>query len=112
MNRRNIAKAVALLVGFSATLFGGTVAAQPIVSEAPAHAHYSVETTLVGKLLDDPAAAAVLKEFAPTVYANPQFQTDGRALPLKDIQQYEPEALNDEVLAKIQAMLDKMPAKG
>ena len=75
-------------------------------------AHYSVLTTLVGKLLDDPAADAVLKKMIPTVYANEMFHSSGRELTLKSIQQYEPEALSDANLAKIQAELDKIPAKG
>lgn len=80
---------------------------------APApSARYSVETTLVGTLLDDPAAAAIIKELAPTVYGNEQFQAAGRALPLKEIQPYEPDALSNEVLAKIQAAFDKLPQKG
>jgi hypothetical protein len=81
----------------------GTTAAQP--------AHYSVANTPVGKLLDDPAANAILKKMIPTVYANDMFQTQGRDLTLKAIQQYEPHALSDENLAKIQAELDKIPAK-
>ena len=75
-------------------------------------AHYSVTKTLVGTLLDDPAAVEILKRLIPTVYANDQFQSAGRSLTLKDIQQYEPEALSDENLAKIQAEFDKIPAKG
>ena len=82
----------------------GTTAAQP--------AHYSVADTPVGKLLDDPAANAILKRMIPTVYSNDMFQTQGRTLTLKAIQQYEPDALSDENLAKIQAELDKIPAKG
>jgi hypothetical protein len=39
------------------------------------------------------------------------FQTMGRSLTLKAIQQYEPDALSDENLAKIQAEFDKLPAK-
>ena len=39
------------------------------------------------------------------------FQTQGRDLTLKAIQQYEPDALSDENLAKVQAELDKIPAK-
>ena len=78
---------------------------------APA-ARYSVATTLVGKMLDDPAANALLKQMIPTVYANEMFQSAGRELTLKDIQQYEPEALSDANLAKLQAELDKLPAKG
>jgi hypothetical protein len=79
---------------------------------ADAAAHYSVETTLVGKMLDDPAANALLAKLIPTVYANDQFKTSGRDLTLKAIQQYEPEALSDANLARIQAELNKIPAKG
>ncbi len=74
-------------------------------------AHYSVQTTLVGTLLDDPAAAAILQKMIPTVWANQMFHDSGRSLTLKAIQQYEPDALSDENLAKIQAEFDKIPAK-
>lgn len=76
---------------------------------APA-ARYSVATTLVGTLLDDPAANAVLKKMIPSVYANEMFQTAGRELTLQAIQQYEGDALSDANLAKVQAELDKLPA--
>ena len=81
----------------------GTAATKP--------AHYSVADTLVGKLLADPSAAEVLKKLIPTVYANDMFQSAGRTLTLRDIQQYEPEALSEANLAKIQAEFDKIPAK-
>jgi hypothetical protein len=95
-----------------------TIGAMPAIL-APARAadaaaqpaHYSVNATLVGKMLDDPAANALLKKMIPTVYANEQFQAAGRELTLKAIQQYEPEALSDANLAKIQAELDKIPAR-
>ncbi len=86
--------------------------AQPApAAPAAKPAHYSVSATLVGALLDDPAAVEILKKLIPTVYANDQFQSAGRSLTLKDIQQYEPDALSDANLAKIQAELDKIPAK-
>ena len=72
---------------------------------------YSVATTKVAVLLDDPAAAAILKELIPTVYANEMFQTMGRDQTLQNIQQYEPAALSDENLAKIQAAFDKLAKK-
>ena len=53
-----------------------------------------------------------VKEMIPTVYANEMFHSSGRELTLKAIQQYEPEALSDENLARIQAELDNIPAKG
>jgi hypothetical protein len=79
-------------------------------TEAP-RAHYSVETTLVGKMLDDPAANEILKVLIPTVYANEMFKSAGRDLTLRAIQQYEPEALSDANLARVQAALDKIPTK-
>jgi para-nitrobenzyl esterase len=74
-------------------------------------ARYSVTTTLVGTLLDDPAANALLKRMIPSVYANEMFHTAGRDLTLQAIQQYEGDALSDANLAKIQAELDMLPAK-
>jgi hypothetical protein len=102
-------------IAMTLALAGGALlqTAPALAQAAPAaqSAHYSVSTTLVGKLLEDPAAVAILKELIPTVYANEQFQSAGRALTLKDVQQYEPEALSDENLAKIQAAFNKIPAK-
>ena len=87
-------------------------AAQPApAAQAAAAAHYSVADTLAGKLIDDPASAAVLQKLIPTVWAKDIFQSAGRGLTLKAIQQYEPDALSDANLAKIQAELDKIPAK-
>lgn len=80
-------------------------------TEAKAEERYSVDSTLVGTLLDDPAAAAILKEMVPTVYANDMFQTMGRSQTLKAIQQYEPVALSDKNLAKIQAQFDRLSPK-
>lgn len=102
---------------FAALLLSGVLAlpVSPAVAQdtvAPQPAHYSVSATMVGKLLDDPAAADILKRLIPTVYANDMFQSAGRTLTLKDIQQYEPEALSDANLARIQAEFDKIPAKG
>jgi para-nitrobenzyl esterase len=84
---------------------------RPAFAQAAQPAHYSVETTLVGKLLDDPAAAAILQKLIPTVWENSMFQTAGRDLTLKAIQQYEA-VLTDAKLAEIQAEFDKIPAKG
>ncbi len=83
----------------------------PATIPAAAPGHYSVQQTLVGQLLDDPAADALLKKMIPTVYANEMFHTMGKDSTLEAIQQYEPEALSNEVLAKVQAELNKLPAK-
>ena len=109
MRRTLIAMTLASLAAGVLPMQIGSASAQP--APAVQSAHYSVETTLVEKLLADPAAVAVLKELVPTVYANDQFQSAGRSLTLKQIQQYEPGALSDANLAKIQAAFDKIPAK-
>jgi para-nitrobenzyl esterase len=98
-----------------ATLAFGTVpalaadAATTIPAAAPGH--YSVKETPVGKMLDDPAADELLKKMIPSVYSNEMFHSMGRENTLQGIQQYEPEALKDEVLAKLQTELNKLPAK-
>jgi para-nitrobenzyl esterase len=109
MRKRLLTVALAgLAVGVLPALSSAALAQE---ADAARPAHYSVATTLVGTLLDDPAAVEILKRLIPTVYANDQFQQAGRSLTLKAIQQYEPDALSDENLAKIQAEFDKIPAK-
>ena len=88
----------------------GPTGAAPAFAQAAASAHYSVSETKVGKLIDDPAAAAILEKLVPTVWANEMFQSMGRELTLKAIQQYET-VLSDAKLAEIQAEFDKIPAK-
>lgn len=88
-----------------------SVVAPTAMAQDAAATHYSVTETKVGKLLDDPAAAEILKRLIPKTFANEMFQTLGRDLTLAAIQQYEPEELNNDNLAKIQAEFDKIPAK-
>jgi len=95
------------------SLAGAGLSMLPVTAFAQAAqpAHYSVADTPVGKLIDDPAAAAILQKLIPTVWANEMFQSAGRDLTLKAIQQYEA-VLTDAKLAEIQAEFDKIPAKG
>jgi hypothetical protein len=109
MHKKAISSALAAMIVTSLPSLATPAYAQ--TSDATHAGHYSVTTTPVGTLLDDPAATAILKELIPTVYANDMFQTMGRPQTLKAIQQYEPEALSDEVLARIQAAFDKLPPK-
>lgn len=75
-------------------------------------AHYSVHTTKVGVLLDDPRTNAILQRMIPVVHANEMFQSMGRDQTLAGIQQYEPATLTDEMLAAIQAEFDKLAEEG
>lgn len=97
-------------LSFAVAGLAATVAAPVAMAQTQA-AHYSVTETKVAKLLDDPAAADILKRLIPATFANEMFQTLGRDLTLKAIQQYEPVELSDANLAKIQAEFDKIPAK-
>jgi hypothetical protein len=106
MHKRLISIAVAALAGTALPM-----AVAPAAAQEARVAHYSVAETKVGKLLEDPAAAAILQKLIPTVWANDMFHSMGRDLTLKDIQQYET-VLSDEKLAEIQAEFDKIPAKG
>lgn len=99
-----------IILACAAAAISAPVLTAPAVAQE-ASAHYSVTATKVGKLLDDPAAAAILQKLIPTVWANDMFHSMGRDLTLKDIQQYET-VLSDEKLAEIQAEFDKIPAKG
>lgn len=82
----------------------------PAPAFAEEAAHYSVTATKIGTLIDDPASAAILKELIPTIWANEMFQSLGREITLKEVQQYE-QVLTDEKLAEIQAAFDKLPLK-
>ena len=110
MNGMHILKTAALAASL---LFGSAAMAQDDAgSEAAQSAAYSVESTQVAVLLDDPEAAAILERLIPTVYGNELFQTMGRSQTLRSIQQYEPLVLNDEKLAEIQMAFDELHAAG
>lgn len=107
MKKTTIAMVAALLV----------VAGMPTVATAQdsqqAQANddrpYSVDTTTIGTLLDDPDAAAILERLIPTVYAKDVFQTMGRPNTLRVAQQYEGDVLTEAKMQEIQAELDKLP---
>jgi hypothetical protein len=107
MRKTVITMALAAMAG-ATTIVLTTASAQ--AEQAPQAARYSVETTPCGKLIDDPAAAAILERLIPTVWGNSMFQSAGRELTLRAIQQYEP-VLTEAKLAEIQAELDKIPVK-
>ncbi len=103
---RNMISALTLVTSAVAALSVPAAAQQ----QPAEHAAYSVATTQVGTLLDDPRTKAILERMIPAVYANEMFQTMGRTQTLRSIQQYEPVALSDAVLAAIQAEFDKLAA--
>lgn len=72
---------------------------------------YSVESTDIGTLLDDPAAKAVLDKYVAGLSTNPQIGA-ARSLTLKAVQHYVPEVVTDKALVEAQAALSKLPRRG
>ncbi len=82
--------------------------AAPAATEQAALA-YSVETTSIGDLLDNAATKAVLQKNMPGFADNPQVEM-ARPMTLRAVQQFAPDQITDEVLAKIEADLKALPA--
>lgn len=81
----------------------------PAPATVPA-AGYSVETSEIGTLLDDPAARAVLDKHVPGFSSRDQIGAV-RGMTLKAVQQYAPDVLTDKVLANIDYDLSKLTPK-
>ena len=85
-----------------------TLPATRIPSAAPATGKtFSVATSTIGELLDNPAAKAIFQKYLPTLVANPQMDL-GRAMHRPDIVQYAPE-ITPEILASIDGDLKALP---
>ena len=87
--------------------------AQSSTSPPPASAaqsHYNTSDTDIGTLLDDPAARAIVDKYIPGFSAGPQIDM-ARGMTLKDVQQYAPDKITDQVLAQIDSELAKLPVK-
>ena len=87
--------------------------ASPALAEATAPVQAAALTTSatdIGTLLDNPDAKAVLAKHLPGFANNPQIEM-ARAMTLKQIQGFAGDQITDEVLAKIDADLAKIPAK-
>ncbi|MFN3798960.1 hypothetical protein [Sphingobium yanoikuyae] len=102
-------KTVLIAASLLLTTAAPHVAMAQASAAAPAPA-YSVETTDIGTLLDNPATKAVLDKNLPGFTANPQIDM-ARSMTLKGVQQYAADTLTDAALAKVQADLNKIPAK-
>ena len=82
------------------------------VGDEAASAHtpaYSSSDTLIGDLLDSPATRAILDKYLPGFSTAEQIDS-ARYMTLRSVQQFAPETITDEILAKIDADLAKLPA--
>ncbi|MCB2076262.1 MAG: hypothetical protein KDE55_01045 [Novosphingobium sp.] len=76
-------------------------------AEEAATPKYSVASSDIGTLLDNPATKAVLDKHIPSFSANPQIAM-ARAMTLKQIQGFASDMLTDDALAKIDADLARI----
>ncbi len=77
---------------------------------AKASGRYNSLVTPIGELLDDPAAAAVMKKHLPEFVGNPQINM-ARGMTLNAIKGYLPQVLTDAKLEALDADLAKLPRK-
>lgn len=93
-------------------------AAQQAMAQAPAATGTAVTATvgklssdsLVGDILDTPAAKAVLLKHLPAIGESDQID-QARGMSLRSLQDFAPEAFTDKVLAAIDADLAALPAQ-
>ena len=98
-----------IVAGFALAM-ASTAALAEGAPAAPAAAAYTTAETNIGVLLDDPAAKEVIVKHLPGLAASPQIEM-ARGMTLKATQQFAPSMVTDEVLAKIDADLAKLPKK-
>jgi len=70
-------------------------------------AKFNTTTTLLGAILDNPAAKAAFAKVVPELAANPQLEM-GREMTLTAIAEFAPEALTADKLKELEAELAKV----
>lgn len=100
---------IAGTLAFAVAAPAWTSAAEPTAASASAGT-FSTSTSPIGTLLDNPAASAILSKYLPDLVSNPQIEM-ARGMTLKQVQTYSSDTVTDEVLAKIDAELAKIPAQ-
>ena len=108
---RQLIVATCLAAGLAGASFAdATEATQTQTVAAMPAAAYSTGATDIGTLLDNPETKAVLQKHLPGFVGNSQIDM-ARSMTLKQIQGFVGDAVTDDVLAKIDADLAKLPAR-
>jgi hypothetical protein len=84
-------------------------AAKPAAASAAPAADKLSTNSLVGDILDNPKAKAVLVKHVPEIGKDDQIE-QARGMALRDLQQYAPDTFTDETLKKIDADLAALPS--
>ena len=93
-----------MIVGVIAT---ATLSAPVLAADAKV---MSTADTTIGDLLANPDSKAIVDKYMPGFSGNPQIEM-AKGMTFKQIQQFAPDQIKDELLAKIDADLTKLPAK-
>jgi hypothetical protein len=78
---------------------------EPTVAAAP---KYSIQTTTLGQLAENPVTKAIFEKYFPEVLHHPQFN-EGLGLTLPDVVQYLPDVVTPPKLAAMDAELKAIP---
>ena len=98
-----------LLIGL-ALLMASPAWGQEAVAPAQAEAasKYSIKSSKLGELLNDPQTKAIFEKYFPEVANHPQIN-EGLDLTLPDVVQYLPDVVTPEKLAAMDADLKAIP---
>jgi hypothetical protein len=80
----------------------------PAPAQAEQATKYSIKTSKLGELLDNPATKAIFEKYFPEVVSHPQIN-EGLDLTLPDIVQYLPDIVTPEKLAAMDTELKTIP---
>jgi len=118
MNEGNTKMRLPIATGLLAlTLANGALAQTPAPAAKPAAAPAAApaaqaklsSASLVGDILDNPKAKAVLIKHIPDIGKDDQIE-QARGMTLRDLQQYAPDTFTDEMYKKIDADLAALPS--
>jgi len=93
------------------------LSATPALAQAPAPAapdaatatpKYSIQTSRLGELADNPATRPIFEKYFPEVLHHPQFE-EGRDLTMPDTVQYLPDVVTPAKMAAMDVELKALP---
>ena len=97
------------LVSLALILASPAMAQEPVAPvQSEAVAKYSIKTSKLGQLLDNPQTKVIFERYFPEVVHHPQIN-EGLDLTLPDVVQYLPDVVTPEKLAAMDAELKTLP---
>ena len=97
------------LVSLALILASPAMAQEPVAPvQSEAAAKYSIKTSKLGELLNDPQTKAIFEKYFPEVVHHPQIN-EGLDLTLPDVVQYLPDVVTPEKLAAMDTELKVLP---